>query len=126
MKPDKILSRARDTGLAAILILLLVTYFKNITFLILPSIILLLIIMVWPIAFKPLAPLWFGLSDVLGNVVSRVFFSLIFFFLATPVGLLRRLLGADAMKLKQWKLNSDSVFTTRDHTYEKNDLEKPF
>jgi hypothetical protein len=127
MDIEKARKKYTDTGLAATLIVILVLFFvRDQDKLILVPAVLLLLVMVWPGAFKPLAPLWFGFSHFLGSVVSRIFFSLVFLIVATPVGLARRILGYDAMKLKLWKQDSGSVFTTRNHTYSPENLEKPF
>ncbi len=126
MKLKKNQRRNSDTGLALTLIILIMAYYLNQIVLILPAIGLLLLTMVWPAAFKPLTPLWFGLSHFLGLLVSTVFFSLVFLFIATPVGLIRKILGADPMRLQLWKRDSGSVFLERNHTYLSENLEKPF
>jgi hypothetical protein len=46
--------------------------------------------------------------------------------IATPIGLIRHLVGADPMKRKQWKKGSASVFVERDHLFEAKDLERPY
>ena len=82
--------------------------------------------MIWPNAFRPLATLWFGLSHVLSSIVSRVILTLLFFLIVTPIGLIRRALGADALKLKQWKQGRDSVFIVREGAIQGKDLENPY
>ena len=62
--------QAKDTGMAMVLICLLLGYFGKFPKFLPVSIVLLLITMAWPKAFKPLAGLWFGLSHVMGQVVS--------------------------------------------------------
>ena len=119
-------TQARDTGMAATLIILLIVFFTKQITLVIPAICLLFLTMAWPNTFKPVAPFWFGLSHLLGSIVSTIFFSLIFILFATPVGLFRRILGYDSMNLKSWKKGPDSVFITRNHIYTSKDLEKPF
>ena len=126
MKPGKNQRRNTDTGLALTLIVLITAWFFNQIVLILPAIGLLLLAMVWPPAFKPLAPLWFGLAHFMGGLVSKILLSLVFIFIVTPVGLLRRISGKDPMRLKLWKQDSGSVFLERNHIYELKNLEKPF
>jgi hypothetical protein len=82
--------------------------------------------MAWPKAFKPLAGLWFGLSHVMGNIVSKIILSLAFFLIVTPIGLIRRLMGADALQLKKWKKGSDSVFVERQGAVQDKDLLNPY
>ena len=47
--------QAKDTGLAAVLILLLLAQFRELRVLIAPAITVLLITMVWPAQFRPAA-----------------------------------------------------------------------
>jgi hypothetical protein len=118
--------KAKDTGLAILLILLLAAQLtENIT-LILPAIGILVLAMVWPAIFKPLAPLWFGLAYLLGTVVSKCLLTLLFFVLVTPIGALRQIFGSDPMKLKDWKNGQGSVLLERNHTFTKKDIDKPY
>ncbi|UCH20943.1 MAG: hypothetical protein JSU83_20875 [Deltaproteobacteria bacterium] len=125
-KHPKIHSQARDTGLALLLILLLIIYFSKNLGLVIPSIGVLVLIIVWPTIFRPFAPLWFGLSNLLGALVSKIILSMIFFLIVTPVGLLRRMFGRDSMRLKDWKNGQDSVLLERNHICTKKDIEKPY
>ena len=79
--------QAKDTGMAMVLICLLLGYFGKFPKFLPLSLALLLLTMVWPKAFKPLAGLWFGLSHVMGHVVSKIILTLIFFLVVTPIGL---------------------------------------
>jgi len=117
---------AKDTGLAMILILLLFVHFGRYYFLILPAIVVLVLVMIWPSIFRPLARVWFGLSHFLGSIVSKILLTIIFLTIVTPMGLLRRMIGADSMQLKKWKQDDDSVFIERNHTYSSSDLKKPY
>ncbi|MFZ5448724.1 MAG: hypothetical protein ACOZFS_08840 [Thermodesulfobacteriota bacterium] len=118
--------QAKDTGMAMVLICLLLGYWGKFPRFLPVSLALLLITMVWPNAFRPLAVLWFGLAHVLSSVVSRVILTVLFYLLVTPVGLIRRLMGADALKLKQWKKGRDSVFIVRQGLIQAKDLENPY
>ena len=118
--------QGKDTGLAAVLILLLIAHFWELPALIAPAIAVLLITMVWPALFRPAARVWFGLSEVLGTVASKVLLSIVFFVVGTPVGLIRRVFGADSMRLRKWKNGDESVFYERDHVYTSGDLERPY
>ena len=44
---------------------------------------------------------WMGIAFVLGNIVSRVLLGLIYYLLFTPLGLLRRLFGADKLAARR-------------------------
>lgn len=118
--------QARDTGMAAVLIILLVAHFRHMPGLVPAAIGILVLDMIQPKLFKPLAVLWFGLSHALGAVMSRILLGAIFFLLVTPVALIRRLLGKDSLQLRKWKKGSESVFKVRDHRYAPSDLEQPY
>jgi uncharacterized membrane protein len=118
--------QARDTGMALTLLCLLIVQFKHAHKLVPVAIILLIIAMAWPRAFQPLAGLWFGLSHVLGTVMSKVVLTLVFFLVVTPIGLMRRSLGKDSLQLKKFKKDRDSVFLVRSDLVEKKDLHKPY
>ena len=115
--------QSRDTGLVIVLILLIGARFWGKSELILPALGVLLLTMTFPVVFRPLAWLWFGLSRVLAEVVSRILLTLLFGVVVTPVGVIRRMFGADPMRMKGWKSGRDSVFERRDHTFSARDLE---
>lgn len=119
--------QVKDAGLALLLILLLVFQLAPAPFLFWPAIVVLLVVMTYPPLFKPWAYIWFSLSHILNAIVSRLVLGIIFFLVATPVGCLRRVFGADAMRLKRWKDGSNSsAFVARNHTYSKEDFENLF
>lgn len=118
--------QARDTGLALTLLCLLLDYFWQVQSLRSAAVVLLVTTMVWPRAFRPLAGLWFGLSHFLGTIMSRVILTLLFFGLVTPIGLLRRALGADVLQLKKWKNGQESVFQVRGELVTRKDLQAPY
>ena len=118
--------QSRDTGMAMTLLCLLIVQFKHAYKLVPLAIILLVITMAWPRAFKPLAGLWFGLSHVLGTVMSKVILTLIFFIIVTPIGVIRRVMGKDSLQLKKFKKDRGSVFLVRAELVEKEHLHKPY
>jgi len=120
------LDQAKDTGMAMVLICLLISFFGNMYQFSGLSILLLLVNMVCPSIYKPVAKVWFGLSHVLGNVMSKVLLSMLFLVLVVPIGLVRKALGKDAMQLKKWKNGRDTVFLTRDHLYGNEDILYPY
>jgi hypothetical protein len=118
--------QAKDTGMAMVLICLLLGYFGKFDKFLPVSLVLLIITMAWPRAFTPLGGLWFGLSHLLSSVVSRVILSVVFFLVVTPIGLIRRWMGADSMQLKKWKQGRDSVFTVREGAVQGKDMQNPY
>jgi hypothetical protein len=118
--------QAKDTGMAMVLICLLLGYWGKFPKFLPVSVVLLLLTMTWPNAFRPLATLWFGLSHLLSSVVSRVILTVVYFLVVTPIGLIRRLSGADSLQLKKWKQGQDSVFIVREGAIQGKDLENPY
>jgi ABC-type nitrate/sulfonate/bicarbonate transport system permease component len=82
----------------------------------------LLISLIVPRVFYPLALLWFGLSQAMGNLVSKVILAAVFFLVVLPVGLVLRLVKHDPLKLRQFKGNQSSAFQNRNHLYQSNEL----
>ena len=116
----------KDSGLALVLICMICFLVWKHQFLILLAVAFLLVAMTYPPIFKPFAKLWFGLSTALGTVVSKIILTIVFFAVVLPVGLMRRGLGKDAMKIKIWKKDSSSVFRHREHRFSAKDLEHPY
>ena len=125
--PEKAtLDQARDTGQAMVLLcLILVVFFRQASFAGIAFVIL-LINMVCPQVYKPLAKLWFGLSYLLSRIVPRILLGILFYGMVTPVGLFRRMLGKDPLQLKKWKKGRDSVLRERNHTLSAKDIINPF
>ncbi len=118
--------QSADTGMAMVLICLLITFFNNSKIALSISIVLLILNMTIPKIYMPLAKIWIGFSIIVGNVVSRILLSIIFYVLVTPVGFIRKLFGADPMQLKKWKNDNDTVFRERNHLFQARDIEKPY
>ena len=116
----------RDTCLALTFLLLLIWLFTKNAHVVYAAMLLLLIGMVAPVSMKPLAWAWFGLSRLLGQVMSRVLFGIVYLLLVLPMGLIRRLLGKDALLLKLWKQGDASCFVERAHVFTAEDLKNPY
>ena len=65
-------------------------------------------------------------GDLLGTVVSKILLTLVFFGVVTPIGLARKLLGIDSLKLKDFKSGENSVMVIRNHIFTGKDIEKPY
>ena len=118
--------QCKDTGMAMVLILLLFALGTKRSYLLFFAIGLLALDMIRPQLFRPAAVVWFGLSHVLGIITSRVVLSILFFVVVTPIGVMRRLLGADTLKLKSFKQNNGSVMEKRNHKFCADDILKPY
>jgi len=90
------------------------------------AIVALVVDMTFPQLYRPVAVLWLGLSHLLGTVVSKILLTLVFFGAVTPIGLARKLLGIDSLKLKDFKSGENSVMVIRNHIFTGKDIEKPY
>ena len=105
--------KSRDTGMAVVLLLLLVAASRKREGYLIAAMIVHVLNMIWPQLYKPFAVLWFGLSDLMGAVVSKIMLSIVFFGVLTPIAMLRRLLGKDSLKLREFKQGKGSVMLER-------------
>jgi len=118
--------QCRDTCLALTFLLLLIWFFTKNTGLVYAAMLLLVIGMVVPVSMKPLAWAWFGLSHLLGQVMSRVLLSIVYLLFVLPMGRIRRLFGKDSLRLTLWKQSAVSCFVERTHVFTAEDLKNPY
>jgi len=118
--------QSKDSGMAIVLILLIIGLFTKdlIWFKIATGV--LLMDMIFPMFYYPFAIFWFGLSGLMGSIVSKALLLVIYLIVVLPVALWRRLLRKDPLLLKEFKRNNESVMKSRNHVSEAADLEKPF
>lgn len=124
--------QCKDTGMALVLILLLLAVFlrregQGIH----PAypaaaIVVHVLNMIAPRLYRWPAVVWFGLSHLLGTVVSKILLTLVFALVVTPIALVRRMMGKDPLQLKRFKAGSASVLIERNHTFTAADISKPY
>ena len=112
--------------MAMVLLLLIVSLSLKRNDVLIAALALQVLAMTVPRVFAPLAAVWLGLSNAIGAVMSRLVLTVVFFLVVTPVGLLRRLLGSDSLRLRAFKSGNESVMVQRRHTFSARDLERPF
>lgn len=118
--------QSRDTGMAMVLLLLLALLKWGRNELLIAALIVHVVNMIVPQVFRPVAIAWFGLAHLLGAVASRVLMFVVFAVVVTPIGLLRRALGKDSLRLRAFRSGDESVMVVRNHTFSAGDLEKPY
>jgi uncharacterized membrane protein YgdD (TMEM256/DUF423 family) len=118
--------QSRDTGMAMVLLFLIVAASRKREGYLFVAMALHVVNMTVPQVYKPIAVFWLGLSDLLGSVVSRILLSIVFFGVVTPIGIFRRLLGRDSLKLRAFKASKESVMLERNHTFVGRDIETPY
>lgn len=118
--------QCKDTGMAMVLLSLILYLFFRQEIYLYAAIGMHVVNMVVPTVYRPVAVVWLGLSNAMGWVVSRALLSVIFLVVVTPVGLVRRWMGKDALRLREYREGRDSVMQTRNHTYTAEDIRKPY
>ena len=118
--------QATDTGMAFVLILLLIGFFTQNDLYYKLSIPVLIIAMTFPMIYYPLAVIWLGFSQLLGAIVSKIVLTIIYIVVVLPMGLFRRLLGKDSLQLSNFKKDKSSVMKSRNHDFLSKDIENPY
>ena len=108
-----------------LLLLILFIRFKR-DELLLGALVLQVITMTAPRIFAPVAVVWLGVSHVLGTVMSTVILTAVFVLIVTPIGILRRAMGKDSLRLRAFKRGSQSAMQRRNHVCSGADLERPY
>jgi len=67
-----------------------------------------------------------AIPQILNKISTTILLTLVFFCIVTPVAGIRRLTGADPLRLKQFKKGRGSVLVHRDHRWSLQDLKNLF
>ncbi len=115
-----------DAGLALLLIILLIQWIFHISIPVIIPVLLVLLIMIYPTLFYIFSLFWYNLSDILGKIISTIFLVIVFTIFVTPVAIIRRLLGKDALQIKKFKKTNDTAFFERNYVFSDNDFKQTF
>lgn len=108
-----------ESGLAVVLLLLLLYWFFPEPYLPAAAIGLSFLILLFPALARLLDHAWTLLTRAIGYVMSRLLLGAVFLLLLTPIALLYRLFNRDKLGLRP---REEGMFVTREHTYEARDL----
>lgn len=108
MKKDITISQVFGSGLALILIALLIFLLTEKILFLHTAIGLTVLSMIWQAPFRYFGIAWFVFGEALGFVVSRILLTLIYVVLVIPIGLLKRGTIRKNMKLGQFKKGTDA------------------
>jgi hypothetical protein len=125
-RTDMTRDQCRDTGMAMVLILLLLALLLGGEGYLIGAVCLHFLNMIAPQAFRPVAVVWLGVAHLLGAIMSRVILTLVFLVVVTPIGMARRMMGIDSLRLKQFGKSDDSVLHDRNHTFTAEDIQRPY
>ncbi len=120
------LSQVYGSGLAAVLISLIVYTFTGDDLPLYIALGLIILLMIWPAPFRYFGFVWFSFGEIIGFIVSRLLLSLIYIVLVIPIGLMVRKKIRKNMDLSSFKAGSRSVLKHRDYVFSSKDFEKPF
>ena len=115
-----------EFGMAAVMIALILALYFKMELYVLLAFVLTLITLAVPVILYPFAVIWFGFSKLLSVISISVMMALVFFLVVVPVGILRKLMGKDRMKTKEFKKGRRSVMVNRDHLYSPEDFLNTF
>lgn len=111
-----------DSGLALLLITLLLGLWQNGSIVLRIAIAEIIVILVAPVIIYPFTFFWMNISELLGRIMSKVLLTLIFIVFVCPVAMIRKAMGKDTLMLKRFKKDYSSVFTERNHSYTRSDF----
>lgn len=118
--------QASDTGMAAVLILLLIGLFTQNNLYYKIAIPVLIINMIFPMFYYLFAIVWLGFSQLLGTIVSKIILTIVYILLVIPVGIFRRLIGKDSLQLSEFKKGTNSVMKERNYNFSSEDIKHPY
>ena len=123
MKPQK--TKNMEFGMLVTLILLILSLWLNNDWYKF-AVVTLAVALLVPVLYTPFAWLWFCFAQLLEQAMSKVVLFLIFFIVIMPVGVFRRIIGKDTLRLKRFHKDKTSVFEERKYLYTQKDMEKQF
>jgi len=67
---------------------------------------------------------WYKIADILGMIVPKIILALVFFFVLFPLSLLSRIFRKSDLAVN--KGSNNTMWISRDYTFSKDDLVKPW
>jgi hypothetical protein len=119
-------TQCKDAGMALVLLLLILNFSFPGGYWLFIATAILVITMCVPRFIKPFAKVWYYGTEFMGTYVSKLILFVVFCLVVTPIGLLRRLLKKDSLKLREYKKEQKSVMDERNKIYKPADIVKPF
>jgi len=88
--------------------------------------IIIVLMLLAPVVFSPFTRCWFGLVKILAALHSIIVLTALFILVVVPVGVMRKWMGIDNLKLRQFKKGNETVFRERNHLYKDIDIKHSF
>jgi hypothetical protein len=116
----------KDIGLVILLGLLLWYFHSGQVLALQLSVLCILVSLAIPAVLKPVSIAWYGLSEAMGTMLSKVLLTAIFFCIVTPIGAVRRVFSKERLMTEQWKKSRESVFKDRNVRFTPADIKNLF
>jgi hypothetical protein len=120
--PDISKEQTKEFGMLAVLVTSFLAFYLGKNNLMVVVSILALLTLLCPVVFYPFAIIWFGFSKSMGKISTGILLAVVFFIIVIPVGLIRKTMQLDSLKIKQFKKTTRTVMVNREHIYEGTDL----
>jgi hypothetical protein len=120
--PDISKEQTKEFGILIVLVTSVLALYSGKNNLLVVVSILALLTLLCPVIFYPFAVIWFGFSKWMGKISTGILLGVVFFIIVIPVGLIRKMMQLDALKIKQFKKTTGTVMINREHIYEGSDL----
>jgi hypothetical protein len=124
--PDISREQTKEFGMLTVVVMSFLAFYLRQNNLSVVIFVLALLTLLFPVIFYPFALVWFGLSKVMGKISTGILLGVVFFIVVVPVGLIRKMLRLDGLKIKQFKKTTDTVLANREHIYVDSDLMHTF
>ena len=115
-----------ETGLILLFVDLLWIYYDFYNFQVIVGMVLVLILLLIPKVFSPLTWILIFFGKILNWIIPPIILALVFYLVITPIGISRRLLGKDSLKLMGFKKDKSSLFSVRNKLFEREDILHPY
>jgi len=115
-----------ETGLILLFVDLLWIYYDFHNFQVIAGVVLVLILLLIPKVFFPLTWILIFCGKILNWMIPPIILALVFYLVIAPIGISRRLLGKDSLKLMGFKKDKSSLFSVRNKLFEREDILHPY
>lgn len=116
----------KDVGLVLMMLFLFLHFHYDRRPLLIAAFLVAGVTLLLPVLLSPVSKAWYALSELLGIVMSRVLLSIVFFFVITPIGFIKRTVDGKRLLGEQWKKGTVTVFTNRNKTITRHDIVNTF
>ena len=120
--PDISREQTKEFGMLTVLVTSVLTFYLGKNNLMVVVSILTLLTLLCPVVFYPFAVIWYGFSKTMGKISTAILLGVVFFIIVIPVGMIRKMMHLDGLKIKQFKKTTESVMVNREHIYTDADL----